>query len=263
MPVAQLNTTTLSEALAVDTFDFTVGSTANIAVGNLIVVRGEAMKVQAIPVSGRVQVMRGVSGTYARPQPNGQTVYIGAPDAFKAIKDSALAIVGSSGNLPDYMLPGQKAKDDAGNEYVLVDLTAQVYTGVTVLISNDGLFNARVLVGGDQGSVGVMAEEGTSAQYAWAQIYGYAANVQDSTATSAASSTYAPTAATSVSTPAAGMAAIAITSAAANSFLINGMFIVGAATSATTGATSHTGIGVPCWLNYPWVQQIRQALETS
>lgn len=258
MAVTQLNSTTLTQAVTVGDNEFTVNSTANISVGNLLVIAGrgglEALKVQEIPVAGRVKCLRGVGGTRARAHPNGAVAYIGTPDSFRTIRDNAVAVTGDSGNLPDFLLPGQTARDGAGNEYVMVDLQATVYTGVTVLIdsAHDGTFFAAVLTAGSQGAVGVMAEEGTSNQWAWAQVYGNA-NAQDSTATSAADSTYLPTAASSVSTPAAGMAAIAYTSALVNLPLIQGMFIVGAASSATTSATSHTGIQVPVWLNYPFV----------
>lgn len=254
MAVTIFSTTTLSEALTANTGEFTVASTANMTVGQLLVVRGEAMKLQEIPVSGRVKVMRGVNGTEARAQASGQRVFIGDHDLFKAVKANAanLGLVGSSGTLPDYLLPGQRAVDDAGNEYVLVELGQTVYTGVTVVISLDGLYTATVLASGGHGSVGVMAEPATSDQYAWAQVFGYVSAGQESGGTSAATSAYWPIAATSVSTPAAGMAAV-VTSGADVGFTINGMFIVGAAVSTSTSSTTVTGVTLPLWLNYPFV----------
>lgn len=257
MAVAQFNTSTLSEALDAGTNDFTVGSTANISVGNLLVIEKEAVKVQAIPVSGRVQVMRGVNGTIARAHASGTRFFIGAADLFKRNRDSLLAMVGDSGNFPDYLLPGQTAVDGKGNKYILVDFTATVYGGVTVKISNDGLYTAAPLVGGDQGNVGLTVDGGgTSGQYGWAQIYGYNSYAQDSTVTSAADSTYVPVAASSISTPDTGMAAISPTST--DQFLIHGMWIVGAATTATTSATSATGVAVPVFLNYPYVNKWKE-----
>lgn len=262
MAVTQLNSTTLSSAVVVADKNFTVGSTANITVGNMLVIAGragvEAVKVQEIPVAGQVAVLRGWAGTRAIAHQSGAVVYIGTPDTFKTVRDNAAALVGDSGNLPDYCIPGTRARDGAGNEYILVDLQATVFTGVTVLVdsAHDGTFFASVLTGGSQGAVGVMIEEGSSTQWAWAQIYGNC-NAQDSTATSAADSTYLATAATSVSTPATGMAAIAYSSAVGNTFLVNGMFITGAATSATTSATSHTGIQVPVFLLYPYVTSVQ------
>jgi len=261
MAVAQLNTSTLSEALTAETNDFTVGSTANITVGQLLVIAGtggqEAVKVQEIPVSGRVKVMRGVNESKARKHASGARFFIGDHDDFQRIKDSAFALVGDSGDFPEYLLPGQRAKDGAGNEYVLLNLTATVYGGSTVLISNDGLFTAAPLVGGNQGAVALLVEPGTSDQLAWGQIYGYNAYAQDSTVTSAATSAYHPLAATSVSTPDVGLAVTAFSSTALQAYLIEGMFIVGAATTATTSATSATGVAVPVFLNYPFVRGIR------
>lgn len=250
MPASQLNTTTLSEALAADTNNFTVASTASISVGDLIVCRNEAMIVQSIPVSGRVTVSRGWSGTLAVAQPTGQRIFTGTPDLFKSLYNAAIGIVGDNGTLPQYLTPGNRATDGAGNVYILVDLTATCYSGTTVKISNDGLYTAAPLVGGVQGPVGLLVEQGTSAQYAWAQIFGYNSYAQDATATSDATSAYVPCAATSVSTPDVGMAAISPTST--DQYLINGMFIVGIATSSTTSATSATGTAVPVFLNYPY-----------
>lgn len=263
MAVTQLNSTTLTPVITPFDNEFTVGSTANIVVGNLIVIRKEAMKVQDIPVSGRVKVMRGVNGTRAVTHPAASRIYIGAPDAFKAIAESFTAITGDAGPMPDYMLPGQKATDGAGNEYILVDLQATVYKGVTVLIdsAHDGTFFAAVLTAGAQGIVGVMAEEGSSNQYAWAQIYGNC-TAQDAGGTSAGDSTYLAGAATSVSSPAAGMAISVGTSGAANAFLIKGMFVTGVATTATTSATSHTGVEVPVFLNYPYVNSVQDTINS-
>lgn len=258
MALTILNTSTLSEALTAETFEFTVGSTANIAVGNLLVIRQEAVKVQAIPVSGRVQVMRGVNGTEARAHASGQRFFIGAADSFKAIKDSATALVGSSSTFPDYLLPGQTAKDGAGNEYILLELTATCYAGTMVLISNDGNYTATPLVGGSQGRVALLVEPGTSDQYVWGQVRGYNSYAQDSTATSAASSTYVPVAASSVSTPDVGMAAISPTTD--EQYLIHGMWIVGAATTATTAATSATGVAVPVFLHDPYVMKFVESV---
>lgn len=262
MAVAQLNTSTLSAALDASTNDFLVGSTTNILADYIMVVRGEAMKVMAVPAAGRVQVSRGVAGTEARSHPNAQRFFIGTADQFKFVRDSVPpGLTGSSGVFPDYLLPGQRAKDNAGNEYILLDLTMTAYSGTAVLISTDGLYTATVLVGGNQGSVAILAEEGTSNQYAWGQIYGNVSGQID--ATSAADSTYVATAATSISTPSVGLSVVAVTSGAADSYLIQGAFVTGIATTATTSATSHTGTAVPLWLNYPFVRQVRAVISTS
>lgn len=260
MAATALNTSTLSEAITSQTNEFAVASTASISVGQLIVVRGEAMKVQAIPVSGRVQVMRGVAGTEARAHASGQRFFIGDHHAFKSIKDSLTALVGASGTYPDYLLPGQRAKDGQGNEYVLVDLTATFYSGSTIAISNDGLFTGSALKGGaHQGPVGLLVEPGTSDQYAWAQIYGYNSFAQTKT-TGAATSASICTATTTVSTPDVGLTPATLTTA--SEYFIHGMFIVGAGTSQTS-ATSMTGQTVPVFLNYPFVYNRLQSEETS
>lgn len=256
MAVDVLNTTTLSAAIGVGDVNFQVASTTNITAGQMLVVRGEAMKVQAVndPSSGYVKVLRGVNGTEARQHASGQRVFIGDHDKFITVNAQArrLGLTGNSGTLPDYLLPGMRAVDDMGNEYVLVELTATVYTGVCVTISKDGNFTAAVTASGTQGAVGFMAEPATSDQYAWAQIYGYVAAAQEAGGTSGVTSAYFPVAATSVSSPAAGMAAL-VTSSAVNGFTIQGCFIVGAAVSTTTSATSVTGITVPLFINYPFV----------
>lgn len=261
MAATSLNTTTLSEALTKSTSEFTVASTANISVGNLLVVREEAMKVQEIPVSGRVKVMRGVNGTVARAHASGQRLFIGSPEKFQAIRESLTSLVGNSGTYPEYPLPGQRAKDGAGNEYVLVDLTATLYGGSTVAISNDGLFTASALKGGaHQGPVGLLVEPGTSDQSVWAQIYGYNSYAQVKTTAAFTSAAYCM-ATTTVSTPDVGLAPLETLTTAAQYF-IHGMFIVGAGTSQTS-ATSMTGQTAPVFLNYPYVQNYLQSEETS
>lgn len=264
MAVAQLNTSTLSAAIGAGDNEFTVGSTANITAGStILVVRSEAMFVQAIPVSGRVQVLRGWGGTLARAHASGQRFFIGSPDAFKAIQESATALVGDSGTLPTYLLPGQRATDGQGNEYILVDATQTMYSGTTVCISVDGLYTAVPVHGGDsQGSVGLLVEEATSAQYAWAQVYGYNAYAQSKTATTGVTSTFGCTATTTVSTPDVGLVPLAAATTASQ-YYIQGMFIVGAGSSAVTSATSSTGYAVPVFLNYPYIYNRLTSEETS
>lgn len=258
MAVDILSNTTLSAALAKDTYNFAVASTTGITAGQLLVVNGEAMKVNAVddPSSGYLKVVRGVAGTAPQAHKSGARAFFGDPDDFKAVKSGAslLGLTGVAGaDLPEYLLPGNRAWDSQGNEYVMVELTETSYTGATVVISRDGNYTAGVLASGTHGSVGVLAEPGTSDQYVWAQRYGYVAAALEAGGTSAATSAYFPVAATSVSTPAAGLAVLD-TSSAVLGFTINGMFIVGAASSATTSSTSSTGVTVPLWLNYPWVE---------
>lgn len=256
MAVDQLNTTTLSEALDSGTPEFAVASTASIAEGDIIVCREEAMQVQAIPTSGRVQVLRGVSGTLAVAQPSGQRVFTGTPDKFKAIRDSANALVGSNATLPQYLLPGQRARDGAGNEYVLLDLTFSGFNGVAVLISRDGLFTATAFASGGAGSIGILAEEGTSAQYVWAQIYGAKSYVQFTSGSSLMTSTGIIQPATTASVPTGALLG-RTTSQGSSEFSgrVLGLWPTSAITTATTAATSATGFQASVWMQYPWMER--------
>lgn len=269
MAVDVLNSTTLSAALDAETVNFAVAATTNITAGQMLVVRGEAMKVMAVddPSSGYVVVRRGVDGTYARAHASGQRVWIGDHDAFKAVRDNAnrLGLVGASGTLPDYMLPGQRAFDDNGNEYVMVELTAECFTGTTVVISVDGNFQAKQAVGGTQGNIGLVSEHATSDQFVWAQIFGYNSFAQETICASAGTSAYIAVPATTASTPSVGLAALATPTTAA-AYIIHGMFIVGVASSAvtsTTGTDERTGIAYPVWLNYPYTTNKLETIETS
>ncbi len=262
MAVTALNTTTLSEALAADTIEFTVGSTASILAGYLLVVRGEAMNVLSVPVSGRVQVQRGWTGTSAYQQPSGAIVYIGTPEQFAAIANSSpaattqTALVGSPGTYPTYLLPGNRAKDGAGNEYVLVDLTFHAYSGVAVLISRVGDFTAIGLVAGAAGSVGIIVEEATSDQYTWALIYGRYAAAQFTSGSSLMTSTGIVALATSTAAPVGALLGLTTSQASSNEDVrIYGLFPTSAITTATTAATSSSGLTASVWANYPFCQR--------
>lgn len=265
MSVAALSTTTLSAALDASTRVFAVASTTGInaqgvtTVGSVLVVRGEAMLVQRVPVSGTVEVIRGFANTAAKAHPSGARVYHAARTAFAfaetggAQPQGLVGLRGDPGTLPEYRLPlGARVRDEAGAEYVLCDFTATVHSGVTVSISNDGNFSAAVLTSGHQGAVGVVAEPTSSSDtWGWVQVYGYT-SAQEAGGTSAGSSAYMPIIAGSVSSPAAGMAVLIATTSTPQ-LLIYGMFVVGAATTTVTSAASHTGVAVPVFLNYPYV----------
>ncbi len=262
MPATAFNTTTLSEALISETNNFTLASTTNITAGDLLVIRNEVVKVQEVPVAGRVKVMRGVSGTESRAHAAGERLFIIAnPEDTKQNTKGQLAVVGASGVYPDYLFPGQEATDGAGNKYVLCEFSAVAFSGTTVLISTDGLYVAAVLSSGEQGPVGILVEGVSSDQYAWVQRFGYNTYAQESQGDSAVSSLSLACAASSNSTPDVGLAVLAastFTSAAftPSQFLIEGMFVVGSATTATTAATSATGVAVPVFLNYPYVKRV-------
>lgn len=259
MAVTYLNSSTLSEALDKDLQNFTVGSTANVAVGQLLVILGtggvECAKVQEIPVSGRVKVLRGTNGTKARPHPSGAKFFIADHDDLVKVRENAVALLGDSGALPEYCLPGTRARDGAGNEYVMVDLTQTVVPGATVLISKDGNFTASVLTSGGMGPVGVMAENSTSDQWAWAQIYGYVGHAKLVGGSSLVTSLGEFQGATSVSTPAVGLLGRSSSERSSGylvTHMILGMFPTSAASTASTSASSETGLFCSAWLQYPY-----------
>jgi hypothetical protein len=256
MPATYLNTSTLSEAVSKDANEFTVGSTTNIVVDDLLVfLGGEAMKVQAIPVAGRVQVRRGVSGTRALSYPSGAKFFIGSPDKFKQIRDNAAAIIGDNGTLPDYCLPGIRGRDSVGNEYIMVDLTGSAVLGATVVFSRDGNFTASIITSTSRGSVGILTEGGTSNQWVWAQVYGAHAHAKLVIGSSLATSLGELQGATSVSTPSVGLLGRSSSQRSSNADApIHGMYLTGAATTASTATcTSETGFYAPVWLEYPWM----------
>lgn len=264
MAVAQLNTSTLSEDLSKDATEVAVGSTANVSVGQWLVICGtagkEAVKVQEIPVSGRVKIIRGQGGTNALSHKSGATFYIGAQDTFITIRNSSpnqyISLTGSPGTgVIDYALPGSRARDGAGNEYVMLDLTFSAFRGVAVLISRDGLYTAKALAAGDVGSVAIMAEEATSAQYAWGQIYGAFPAAQFTSGSSLATSTGLIEAATTASTPAGGLLGRTTSQASSAAFeRVLGLYLTSAVTTGTTAATSATGFVGSVWLNYPTLE---------
>lgn len=263
MALAKLNSTTASEAITADANEFTVASTSNITVGQVLLAAGtagqEMMKVQEIPVSGRVKVRRGVDGTRAVAHASGVLLYIGAHDAFKRIVNNApnpyVNLVGNSGNLLDYALPGTRAVDGAGNEYIMLELTFAGFRGAGVLISRDGNFTATALASGNAGSVAVLSEEGTSSTWVWAQVLGACPVVQLVGGSSLVTSTGILQPATSVSTPAVGILGNTTSQASTNlGARIFGMYPTSAVTTATTSASSATGFRISAFLNYPFVE---------
>lgn len=261
MAVTFLNSSTVSVALTKVTSDFTVGSTSNIAVGNLLAIMStstlEFVKVQAIPVAGRVQVIRGVQGTKARAVASGAKFFIGDPDDFQQLRQTAAGLFGDSGALPEFVLPGSRARDGAGNEYVMVDSTTTLTPGATVTISRDGNYTCAALTGTSQGSVGVIMEEATSDQFVWAQIYGNC-RVKLVSGSSLVSSLGEFQGATSTSTPLVGLlgrSSSQRSSAYLEASVVVGMWPTGAAadTTLTTSATSETGLSTTAWLHYPYI----------
>ena len=261
MAVEKLTSTTLTAALTENVNDFYVASTSGVTVGDYLVCRAEAMKVQEVPSSTQVRVARGVNGTAARAHPASAVVYVGSPEKFQAIKDSLTAIVGDSGAYPDFLLPGQRAMDSAGNEYILLELTEVVYTGVTVMIEPGLAFHAfpPTLLGGRNGSVALAVDAGTSDQYIWGQIYGYNSYAQTAIA---GTSAYAPEVQASATTPKVGMSPQLVADNQDSIYQIYGMFITGGATTGSA-SSSRVAYSVPVWLNYPYMTNYGSVLGTS
>jgi hypothetical protein len=263
MAVNVLNTSTLSEAFSKDANEVTVASTSNVLVGNWLLIAGtgglEAVRVQEIPVSGRVKVLRGQGGTRARAHASGTKFYIGDPDDFQSRKAGIVAgVAADASDFDDYLLPGLRYTDGAGNEFILVELTATVVPGATVLISKDGNYTAGFRTSAGVGPVGVVVENSSSDQYAWAQVYGANAHVKLVGGSSLVSSLGEFGGATSVSTPAVGLlgrSSSQRSSAYLEASTIYGMFPTSAASTASTSASSETGLFCAAFLNYPYAQR--------
>jgi hypothetical protein len=132
-----------------------------------------------------------------------------------------------------------------------------VVPGATVLISKDGNFTAGVLTSAGVGPVGVIVENSSSDQYAWAQVYG-SVRVKLVGGSSLVSSLGEFGGATSVSTPAVGLlgrSSSQRSSAYLEASTIYGMFPTSAATTASTSASSETGLACTAFLNYPYAQR--------
>lgn len=280
MSVAALSSTTLSAALDASARRFAVASTTGInGLGSLtspqsvIVIEGEAMLVQNVPVSGTLEVMRGALGTKARHHRALSTVYFGAATRFGFSEDGSVGLVGDAGNtpgqLPEYRLPlGSMKRDYAGNEYILCDFTGSVYGGTPVQIASD--YTAAKIGTTGRGAFGVAAEQGTSDQWGWVQVYGRCnvqllgdtagvspsddANGPTSLSTTAQTKFWLPTTATS--TGPEGLRWTSGTVSTTSGFYIEGVTVatdasVSNSVSLVSTATSHTGSQVAVFLNYP------------
>ena len=251
-------TSTLSAAINSTVNEFTVASTANITVGCYLAFNQEFMKVVEVPVSGRVKVRRGVAGTHSLAHASGDTFYIGTPDQFDLIRNESLGLFGQISQLPKVCVPGARAFDANGYEYILIDLTETVVPGATVLISKDGLFTGSVLTASGSGPVGIVVENATSDQWAWVLIRGYYAHAKLVGGSSLATSTGVMAGASSVSTPSVGLRALTTSQAGSSlpgsvAAVIQQMYPAGAASTASTSASSETGLFCAVWLEYPFI----------
>lgn len=260
MAVTAIPNTTLSAALARPSNtdqarQLSVASASGVSVGMMVVVNYEAMKVQEVDTTANtITVRRGSNGTEPWAQASGSRVYFATPESWQSLRSNAQGILGNSGTLPQWLIPGQHAFDGAGNEYVLVDLTFSAFKGVAILISPDGLFTGSALFVGGVGSVGIIAEEATSNQFAWVQIYGAFPAAQFTSGSSLATSTGIIEPATTASVPTGALLGRTTSQASSAVFArVLGMKLTSAITTGTTAATSATGFVGSVWLNYPYM----------
>jgi len=259
--VTAIASTTLSSAITATQLNIPVASAASITTSMVLLIRNEVLQPYQVDTTNNiVYCKRGVNGSLPFAQASSTRVYYATPDTWQTLRNNAMSVVGANSTLPQYLMPGQRATDGAGNEYIMVDLTSTCYSGTTVMISNDGLYTATQAAGGNQGSIGLTLEEGSSNQWTWAQIYGYNSYAQETVGDSAGTSALLALAATTPSTPSVGLATAAVSSV--GRYYINGMFIAGIPTTATTSATSSTGVAYPVFLNYPYIVAALQDLSS-
>lgn len=260
-----LTQTTISAAMTASQDFIRLTATTSVVDGRILKVGQELMKVNTdATIANPIPVIRGWAGTQARAHANAGVCWHAAANDFRSLRESAdvMGLVGSGGTLPDFCVPGTIAYDGLGNEYLAVQTTVVSYAGTTLVVSKDGLYSTSILAAGTQGPVGLAVEQSSSDQVTWILRKGYYSAALEAGGTSIATSAYVCVAASSVSTPAAGMAVI-VASTSDVAQLIYGMFCVGAASSATTSATSSTGILVPVFLNHPFTYGFSTAIQST
>jgi hypothetical protein len=183
--------------------------------------------------------------------------------------------------------PGEKARDNEGNEYVFVSYDAAVFPGVLVGISNT--YKAHPLLGTAllPERVGIAMCAATSVNGGWVQIYGLHNSVQTGEVSDGTASdqtvAYGLIPQTSVGTPSGVLALILPTVTVAQNY-IYGMWLamIGQSDHTSTPAnsavstsnasgpntaqpatTSHIGNTLPVFLNYPYVTGVAASLDTS
>jgi len=263
---------TLSAALNDTDNKFNVASTTNVSVGDLLAFRNELMQVRDIPVAGTVVVRRGYQGTRSLAHKSGATFYIGTGEEFELIHNVSLGLFGPSAEVPGICIPGARAFDVDGYEYVLVDIlnivnAVGIVAGSTVGITKDGNFGANTLATTHSGPIGIITETATSNQWVWAMIKGLYRNAEVTLGSSAATSTGVCLPASSASTPSVGLLVVttsqassiyATTSAGLGEYpVIHGMWPASAVSTTGTAATSlsNTGLQIDVWLNYPYMDR--------
>lgn len=269
-----VSTTTLSAAIDATVRLFNVASTANISAGDKLVVDDEMMHVIAVPVSGQVEVQRGVNGTIAKAHVNASVVHQGTSEEFGPQADSWPKNLTRPGS-PPHGLPlypvalGTRRRDAMGNEYVFCSFGAALYSRQPVVISD--AYDATALATTGRGRVGVVAEEGNSDQCGWVQVYGRTFIQLGMAGVSPSDVANGPTTlstslqtrfmlGTSLTSP-NGIGWVSdqgSTSDAVVRYYVNGISVATDAApgevSAVTSAASHVGNQIAVFLNYPWIE---------
>ena len=163
---------------------------------------------------------------------------------------------------------GQRARDAAGNEYVWVEFTGTVYTGLPVQINSD--FTAAVIGVTGRGAFGVACAGGTSNDSGWVQIYGRTFVQLGMSGVSPSDAANGPTTLDTVAAQNFFVLSTSLTSpngigwvsgeaglTSNTDYVIQGMWVAHDASpgdvSAVTSATSHTGNQIAVWLNFPTI----------
>lgn len=255
MSTPALSQTTLSAAITATQTRFGVASTTGInGLGSLtspqsiIVVGSEAMLVLNVPVSGVVEVTRGVNGTKARAHASGVLANFGAKTSFGFTEpgvmgsDGLVGLSGDPGTMPAFRLPVGVCvyNPDDGNEYRMVDCQAAMAIGSWVVITGAGL--ASALAATSKGRVGVIQETvGGSDTYSWALVAGTSSNVQFTSGVTTACYLIAGTAIADI-----------LTSTDAN-------IIWGASCTAAPSSATDLGTG---YLDHPWVSGVNTSFAS-
>jgi hypothetical protein len=175
---------------------------------------------------------------------------------------------------------GTRMRDSAGNEYIYCDYTGTVFAGTPVQINSD-FTAAKVGITG-RGAFGVVTSGGTSDNAGWVQIYGRAYvqllgdtaavsvsdNLPTTLSTTAQTKFWLPTTATS--TGPEGLRWTSGNVSTTSGFYIDGLYVAHDASvgmpnlhntssvspSNVSAITSHTGVDVAVWLNYPFIKHV-------
>jgi hypothetical protein len=248
MALAVLNTTTLSAALDKDDIRFSVAASANMTVGDMttaasiLVVGGEQMLLQRIPVANTIEVQRGHNGTEARAHLSGALVTIGSGTLLGRTTDGVTELIGdATAGYPNFQLPVGSYYTDrsTGFVYQMVSVATAVVAGEWVYISSAGA--ALQLTATAKGLVGICVEAAAASTYTWVLVAGtYASAMMVSDVTTAMELG----AGTGVANP----------YDSDNAVLIHRASCSVAPSTATTPSLGQ-GLGT-AWIDHPWVSGV-------